>query len=509
MTLGVSSAPMRWLAALMLLASPCFAQTETPSEFEGTLFRGISLGAVTPTVELQPIPLAERLRPHFFSQNSSPESAPPVASPPKRFWTAAGEMVLLEVLPWAYNRYIADEPFARISWHTVSENFKAGFGFDSDNFNINQSQHPYHGSLFFEAGRSNGYDYWESGLFTLAGSFIWECCMENTQPAWNDLVNTTLGGMTRGEVSHRLATVILDNTASGSDRFWRELGAAVINPVGALSRLVHGDMTRDFPNPEERYPDGFAVSTEVGYRRVDLPAGTLDQALVSLSARYGDPFAGDIVKPFDSFWAGLDLTFPKGSTISRLEERGILKGWELTDNTATVRHIFGFSQEYEYINNASQVFGAQLLGAGLLSRYKLSESLFLVSDTDVLAAPLAGIQTTNFESPQTGRNYDYGPGGGLRAAVRFFGGGQEYMAVGYGVLWEHTVNGVSENNTLQFFRANGHVPITDVFGVGGGWWWYSRQTTYTRFAEVRRTQSEWRLFLSVSFGRSGLRMPKV
>ena len=322
-------------------------------------------------------------------------------------------MVLLEALPAIYNRYVAHEPFAYLSWHTVSENFKAGFGYDSDHFSINQSSHPLHGSLYFNAARSNGYDYWESALFTAAGSVVWELTMENTRPSVNDLVNTTLGGMTRGEVSHRLAAVIRDNMASGSDRFWRELGAAVLDPVGAFSRLVHGEMTSDFPNPEERYPDGFSVTSDVGYRHVNGATDDPDQALVSLSARYGDPFTGDIEKPFDSFWAGIDLNFPAAQAISRIEERGVLKGWELTDRTAAARHIFGFSQEYEYFNNAAQVFGAQTLSAGLLSRWALSRSLFAVTDFSVLAIPLAGIQTTNFTNPQTGRNYDYAPGGGL------------------------------------------------------------------------------------------------
>ena len=66
--------------------------------------------------------------------------------------------------------------------------------------------------------------------------------MENTRPSWNDLVNTTLGGMALGEMEHRLSTVLLDNTATGSERFWRELGGVILNPVGALRSLqCHSD----------------------------------------------------------------------------------------------------------------------------------------------------------------------------------------------------------------------------------------------------------------------------
>jgi hypothetical protein len=36
-------------------------------------------------------------------------------------------------------------------------------------------------------------------------------------------------------------------------------------------------------------------------------------------------------------------------------------------------------------------------------------------------------------------------------------------------------------------------------GVGGGYSWYSRKTTYSRFFEARKTQSEWRVFLNAGF----------
>jgi len=476
-------------AFMPLLAPPAIAQeieNAQPGSFAG---------------RWQAAPTAPTLFPELRPQTSGRET-------PKRFWAAAGEVILLEGLPWVYNRYVTDEDFARISSHTVRENFRTGFQFDRDDFYTNQAAHPYHGSLFFEAARSNGYGFWEAGAFTVAGSLLWECCMENTPPSYNDFVNTTIGGMTRGEISHRLSAMLLDNTASGHERLWRELGAAVLNPIGAFNRLLRGEMTRDFPNPEERFPDGFGVSADLGYRRIGGAAAHPNQAIVSLSARYGDPFAGDIHKPFDSFWAGADLNFPGGTTISRIEERGILKGWELGDPSAAVRSIFGFSQEYEYINNESQVFGAEMLSVGLLSRFTIRKGWLFLNDVSAIAIPLAGIKTTNFTNPQTGRNYDYAPGGGARVAARLFGAGQELFSLGYGIAWARTVSGSSNNNTLQFFRATGRIPIAGQFGIGGGYGWYSRKTTYVGFSEPRRTQSEWRAFATLSFGATGMRKPR-
>jgi hypothetical protein len=432
--------------------------------------------------------------------DGAPEEPPPVAPVAhKRFLAAAGELLLLEVGPWAFDRYVLDEDFARISFHTIKKNFQTGFHYDSDTFTVNQSSHPYHGSLFFMAARSNGYGFWESGAFALTGSLLWECCMENTAPSVNDLVNTTLGGMTRGEVSHRLSAMIRDNTANGSGRIWRELGAAVLDPFGAVTRLANGDWKREYPNPDDRFPSRVAVTGDLGYRHVADGGVTPDQGIVSLSAFYGDPFAGEIVHPFDTFWAGIDLNTPGSPYVSRIEERGILKGWELTDASDPVRHIVGFSQEYEYFNNASQVFGAEMFSGGALSRYRLGSQYQAMTDAGALVIPLAGIRTTDFANPQTGRNYDYGVGGGARVAARLFRGGREIAAAGYAVAWTHTVNGVSDGNTLQSFRSSLRVPVAGPIGVGGGYSWYSRKTTYSQFFEARKTQSDWRAFVDFAY----------
>ena len=191
-----------WLL-LAAAAAPLTAETAPPSaEASGFHLRGVSLGVVPLRTFDREALLTAAIDPEFQQTGTDQATAPAGIAPPekKRFWLAAGEIALTEALPWVYNRYIAKEDFARISWQTVEANYKAGFGFDEDHFSTNQSAHPFHGSLYFNAGRSNGYDYWESALFTAMGSVIWEMTMENTQPSINDLVNTTLGGMTRGEV---------------------------------------------------------------------------------------------------------------------------------------------------------------------------------------------------------------------------------------------------------------------------------------------------------------------
>jgi hypothetical protein len=413
----------------------------------------------------------------------------------RRFWAAAGETAFFDLVPWAFNRYVSKADFAYISMDTFRANVTAGFGWDRDSFKTDQSSHPFHGSLFFNSARSNGYGFWESGVFAAAGSFIWELSLEKEPPAINDLINTTLGGMSRGEAFHRLATMLRDNTATGASHFWRELGAGVMDPAGFLTRLTRGEM-RGTTNPEDRMPAAFRLDGDLGYRHVGGDASNPDQALFRFTVQYGDPFLKPTEKPFDSFVLGIDASIPATPLVTRFNLGGILTARELTDASSTSRHILGVFMEYEYVDNQAQVFGAEAFSAGLLSRYALKGGMAFSTSATGVVFPIAGVGTTDVLNPLTGRSFDYGPGGGLRVTARLSRQGREILSAGYGIGWTHTLDGSSKNNQLQFFRADGRWPLGKKLGVGAGYSWYSRKTTYTNFFEGTKTQSEWRAFVS-------------
>ena len=73
--------------------------------------------------------------------------------------------------------------------NTFKENMKTGFVWDDDNWAMNQWGHPLHGGQFFNAARTNGYDFWGSIPFTVTGSMIWELFMEAEPPSINDLIS--------------------------------------------------------------------------------------------------------------------------------------------------------------------------------------------------------------------------------------------------------------------------------------------------------------------------------
>ena len=98
---------------------------------------------------------------------------------PRRPWKAALETFGLNMLVWSFDRYIVKEEWAYINGHTIKSNFKKGPVWDTDQFTTNLFSHPYHGSLYFNAARSNGMNFWQSAPFAAGGSLMWEFFMEN------------------------------------------------------------------------------------------------------------------------------------------------------------------------------------------------------------------------------------------------------------------------------------------------------------------------------------------
>lgn len=122
----------------------------------------------------------------------------------KKYWLPAIEIIGLNLGVGAFNTYIMNEDFAKISWKTIGDNFKTGFVWDEDPFLMNHFMHPFHGAAYFNSARSNGLEFWESAPYALFGSFMWEFFMENEPPSYNDIVNTPVTGIILGEISYRV-----------------------------------------------------------------------------------------------------------------------------------------------------------------------------------------------------------------------------------------------------------------------------------------------------------------
>ncbi len=141
-------------------------------------------------------------------------------------------------LTWSIDHYLLKADYSNIGFNTWKYNFEKGWEWDNDRFGVNFVGHPYSGSLTFNAGRSNGYNYFESFGFSLAGSLLWEYMGENTRPSYNDIINTPVNGAFLGEVLYRLSSNILDDRTKGGERVFREIAAGLVDPIRGLNRLT-------------------------------------------------------------------------------------------------------------------------------------------------------------------------------------------------------------------------------------------------------------------------------
>lgn len=273
----------------------------------------------------------------------------------KRFWQATTSIVGLNFGVWIFNRYIINEDFANINMNSVKENFKHGFIWDNDKLSTNMFLHPYHGSLYFNSARSNGYNYWQSGLFAFGGSAMWELFLESEYPSTNDIVATPIGGMALGEVFYRISDEILDNRAIGLERIGREIGAFVLSPMRGLNRIIDGDAWQQHATSGRQYSESRCnVTIAGGMRTLDFNREAPNKSIgfaSEINVEYGDRFNSEQENPYDFFClrVGLNIQesqpiFGQVNLIGRLFNRGVF------DNTKTKLNV-GIYQHFDFYDS--------------------------------------------------------------------------------------------------------------------------------------------------------------
>ncbi|MDR2955109.1 MAG: DUF3943 domain-containing protein [Prevotella sp.] len=273
----------------------------------------------------------------------------------KNGWLAAGKVFGLNMGIWAFDRYIMDEEFAYINIHTIKKNLKGGFVWDNDQMGTNMFLHPYHGSLYYNSARSNGFNYWESGLFALGGSAMWELFMENEYPSINDIIATPIGGLSVGETLYRTSDLVLDDRRTGTHRFGRELAGFLIAPTRGLSRIISGDAWKKRATSGKQFgvPD-VSVEISMGVRALEFKEPILDKgigAAMDINIEYGDRFSDENEKPYDYFSFKSNLNGHGSQPIlSQLNIIGRLYLTELVDTEKDFLSL-GFYQHFDYYDS--------------------------------------------------------------------------------------------------------------------------------------------------------------
>ena len=272
----------------------------------------------------------------------------------KHFWRAAGETAGLNIGLWAFDRYALNGHYARISWNTIKANFKNGFDWDNDHLSTNMFAHPYHGSLYFNAGRANGFNFWQSELFALGGSAMWEMFMESEYPSKNDIIATPIGGAALGEVFYRTSDLVLDDRASGGERFGREALSFLLSPMRGLTRILTGEAWEKKPSAGREFENSsYQLDVSLGTRLLTSHDNErLIKAGVSarINLEYGDRYASS-KKPYDYFSLLMELNVMKTQPIlSRVEIIGNLLAKEVID-TKRCTLTLGLYQHFDFFDS--------------------------------------------------------------------------------------------------------------------------------------------------------------
>ncbi len=292
----------------------------------------------------------------FHTTNMAPPDSLDVERMTKRhFWRAAGEVIGFNLGLWAFDRYVQRGDFAYISLNSIKENFKHGFIWDNDKLGTNTFLHPYNGNLYFNAGRANGFNFWQSELFAIAGSGMWEMFMECEYPSTNDIIATPIGGAAIGEVLFRASDAVLDDRLTGGARFERELVSFILSPIRGFNRLITGDAWKVRPTRGRLFgTPNFAIRVSAGYKTLlynshfkELHQG----AALQIDAEYGDRFEVKSTKPYDYFTIKAELQMLKTQPLlTQIEIKGRLLAREIFDNYRSKGSI-GLYQHFDFYDS--------------------------------------------------------------------------------------------------------------------------------------------------------------
>src|SRR5688572_17456237 len=186
---------------------------------------------------------------HAAAQTPDPPPPPPVSQetqekkPRKSFLLPIVEIVVMDAGINLVNRQLPDAHFYKVSMASIRRNLRSQWVIDDDPFEINQFLHPYQGAMYHGIARSAGLNYWQSVVYTFAGSALWEIAGEITPPSKNDQIASGIAGSFFGEPLFRLSEALwhgMDGTRESSG-FWRGLGATILSPPNGINHLIFGD----------------------------------------------------------------------------------------------------------------------------------------------------------------------------------------------------------------------------------------------------------------------------
>lgn len=440
----------------------------------------------------------------------------------KQPWRARTEVILTNVGVWAFNFFISQEDFAKITWSSVGGNFKHAFVWDNDKFSTNLFAHPYHGGLYFNAARCNGLSFWESVPYAFGGSLMWELFAERDPPSINDLIATTIGGIALGEMTNRLSLLVLDDSKVRGERVGREILSFIISPMRGLNRLITGEMWRyrssySTYHDYKRFPVQFSIGLGTRYLadKDHLFLGE-HSPFLNLRLNYGRLFSAQN-EPYDYFsFNGVFNLWGNQPVIGEINLLAKLWGIRI-DTKSDAEILFGFYQHFNYFDAEPVIDGrdhipykiseAASFGPGLVYRIPLANQYAELEQRVMASVILLGGSSTDYYN-FIDRNYNLGSGYGLKSLTKIslHKYGQINFKLQYYNLftWKgyHDIdlstvdplylNAQGDKGNVQLFiiQPETSIRLSSKLYLNAGLKYYIRQTSYDYHQDVKYTTFE-------------------
>jgi hypothetical protein len=413
-------------------------------------------------------------------------------------WKPLVEVLGTNVFTWSMDKYLLKEDFSNIGPASWKYNIQKGWEWDADRFGINFFAHPYTGSMYFNAARSQGYSYFESIPFAATGSLMWEYFGETTRPSYNDLINTTLNGALLGEMFYRLSSNILDDRTTGSERVFREIFAGLIDPERGLNRLLQGKSfrhtTKEVYQKEPLNITFFAGVHKINTYNTIFGTGPTE-ALLNIQFDYGNPFEETYKKPFDFFKLRTEFSFGSGrKVLDNLTGYGILVG----DNTKVgdLSTLYGLFQYDDYWDNKTFELGALGFGGGIFTKYVVSPKTTLYTNAHLAFIPLAGNSTRFGPDTSQFRDYTYGDGFEGKFETTLNLGKVASASFVYYYFFVHTYFGQPGNNNISILKPRVTVNLTKNISIGFEHFIYFDDRYLKNTPRISSVRTEQKMFLS-------------
>jgi len=360
----------------------------------------------------------------------------------------------------AVDRFVLGYDWAQIDFDSISRNFASGWVWDQDEFFVNQIAHPYHGSLYFNAGRSNGLGFYPSALLASSGSTVWELCMETEPPSLNDLISTTTGGAALGEMLHRLYVAAARRSS---------LAACAISPMDGVNRGVFG---AGLTGEGADYPDISSSECSLSAGLVDYSVALDEQrggeterrsVVGDVGARlvYGEPFGRSSSVPYESFEQRLGLSFSPEYWLFSFFSDGFLRSWALRE-APNLRTSLGISLHYDFIYSADVTFSAHSLGFSMKRERFFPRGFRLRTKVHASWVMLGASEYSFFaegDPDRVLREYDLGSGEGLKLELNLAQRRMGEIAIDYAVYGLHTIPSSEPNDAFEGYTIIGMLSL--------------------------------------------------